>query len=281
MKQQKELRYIPFDEFELREDEDGPHLIGYASIFNVEAVIFGLWREMVAPGAFKKTIKENDIRALWNHNTDKVLGRNKASTLVLREDEKGLKVDITPPDTQAGRDAVTSIKRGDVSQMSIMFERIKQEWFYPEDKKELPLRTMKEMKLYEVSPVTFPAFEQTSISARSGLLLPDGDIDPLEEARRLLRCAERGFELSKEQREIIRAAVELYQPYLLEPEFSGDDNHSEESEPEQNPDENHHSNEPSEPESSHWESQPDEHYSAEERERRLKEISKSIFIKEM
>jgi uncharacterized protein len=247
----------------------------------VEAVIFGLWREMVAPGAFKKTIKENDIRALWNHNTDKVLGRNKASTLVLREDEKGLKVDITPPDTQAGRDAVTSIKRGDVSQMSIMFERIKQEWFYPEDKKELPLRTMKEMKLYEVSPVTFPAFEQTSISARSGLLLPDGDIDPLEEARRLLRCAERGFELSKEQREIIRAAVELYQPYLLEPEFSGDDNHSEESEPEQNPDENHHSNEPSEPESSHWESQPDEHYSAEERERRLKEISKSIFIKEM
>jgi hypothetical protein len=255
MKPNRELRYIAFDEFELREAEDGPHLEGYASVFNVEAVIFGLWREKVAPGAFKKTIKEHDIRALWNHNTDLPLGRNRAKppTLKLAEDQKGLKVDITPPDTQAGRDAVTSVKRGDVTQMSIAFETIKQEWYIPEDRKELPLRTLHEAKLYEVSPVTFPAFEGTSIGARGEGILPDGEIDPLEEARRLLRCAERGLPLSTEQRAILRAAVELYQPYLLEPEAENA----------------HHSRASDEPEP-----ELDGHYSALERGRKLEELSR-------
>jgi hypothetical protein len=218
-KTSRELRYIPFEGFEVREDGDKPaQLVGTASVFNQEVEIFGMWREMTKKGAYKKTIQENDIRALWNHNADLVLGRNKAGTLALREDEKGLQVEITPPDTQAGRDAMTSIKRGDVSQMSIAFYVVKEEWLNPKDRKELPLRTIIEAKLLEVSPVTFPAFEQTSISARSGLILPDGEIDPLEDARRLLRCAERGMKLTNEQRAILSAAVELYQPYLLEPE---------------------------------------------------------------
>jgi len=253
MKNEKELRYIPFEDFELREDQDKPpRLVGYASVFNKKADIAGWWLEQVAPGAFKKTIRENDIRALWNHNTDLVLGRNKAGTLTLAEDEKGLKVEIVPPDTQAGRDALTSIKRGDVSQMSIAFQAIKQEWFYPEDKKELPVRTIKEAKLYEVSPVTFPAFEATSISARSYfLVMPNGEIDPLEEARRLVRCAERGMKLTSEQRQILAAAVELYQPNLLEPGPNAGD----------------HSGAGTEPE-------PDGHYSALERMRRLESISR-------
>ena len=258
----KELRYIPF-EFELREDGDQPSLEGYASVFNQEAEIYGLWREAVAPGTFKKTVQESDIRALWNHNTDLVLGRNKAKTLQLSEDKHGLKVTITPPDTQAGRDAVTSIKRGDVSQMSIAFDVVKQEWLYPQDRKELPLRTIREARLYEVSPVTFPAFEGTSISARSGLILPDGEIDPLEEARRLLRCAERGMELTQQQRETLRAAMELYRPYLLEPEPDASSEHHSESEPE--------------PEPVHWTPQPDSHYSADERARRLTELSETIY----
>lgn len=262
MVNKREVRYIPFEEFELREDDKkSPVLTGYASVFNQEVEIYGLWVEKVAPGAFKKTIQENDIRALWNHNTDLVLGRNKSGTLNLAEDGKGLHVDIYPPDTQAGRDAVTSIKRGDVSQMSIAFQIVKQEWYFPQDKRELPVRTIKEMKLFEVSPVAFPAFEQTSISARSGMLAPDGEIDPLEEARRLIRCAEQGMELSAEQRGIIAAAADLYKPYLLEPEPEG-----------------RHSSQPeAEPEPIHWEPQPDSHYSAEERERRLTELSESIY----
>jgi HK97 family phage prohead protease len=257
-----ELRHIPFEQFELREGEgQPPKLVGYASVFNQETIICGLWREKVAPGAFKKTIQEHDIRALWNHNTDLVLGRNKAGTLILSEDDHGLHMENTPPDTQAGRDAVTSIKRKDVSQMSIAFETIKQEWYIPEDRREMPLRTVIEAKLYEVSPVTFPAFETTEISARSGLETPDGDLDPLEEARRIYRCMERGMPLTIEQRAVLQAAVELYQPYLLEPEQ-----------------ESHHSSVPeTEPEPDHWKPQPDSHYSVEERERRLKEISDQIY----
>src|SRR4030042_336577 len=203
----KELRYMPFD-WELREEANKPpKLVGYASVFNQEVEIFGLWREKVSPGAFKKTIKESDIRALWNHNTDLVLGRNKSGTLSLAEDDHGLNVEIVPPDTQAGRDALTSIKRGDVSQMSIAFQIIKQEWFTPEDKKVLSLRTIHEMKLYEVSPVTFPAFEKTTISARSALE-PDAENDPRDEALRLSLAADHGLELTTEQRQIIAAAVE-------------------------------------------------------------------------
>ena len=261
----RELRYVPFENWEVREEGDEPPVLtGYASVFNQEAIIWGLWREKVAPGAFKKTIKEHDVRALWNHNPDLPLGRNRAKppTLTLAEDEKGLKVEIKPPDTQAGRDAVTSIKRGDVTQMSIAFETIKQEWYIPEDKRELPLRTLREAKLYDVSPVTFPAFEGTSISARGEGVLPDGEIDPLEEARRLYRCAERGMDLTTEQRATMRAAVELYQPYLLEPE----------------PESDHHSSVlEAEPEQNHWEPQPESHYSAEERERRLKELSETLY----
>lgn len=259
MNNQRELRYIPFDNWELREEADKPtKLTGYASVWNQEAEILGMYREKVAPGAYKKTIREHDIRALWNHNTDMVLGRNKSGTLSLVEDDKGLRVEILPPDTQAGRDAVTSIKRGDVSQMSISFVPVKQDWEHPVEKNDLPLRNIREAKLFEVSPVAFPAFDQTSIAARSELVLPNGELDPLEEARRLLRCAERGMKLSNTQRVILRAAMELYQPYLLEPEPDSDDP-------------GHHSRASEEPEP-----ELDGHYSALERLRRLEEIKQTF-----
>ena len=259
MKMNKEVRYIAFDDFELREEQDKPtKLVGYASVFNREAEIYGLWREKVAAGAYKKTIKENDIRALWNHNTDLVLGRNKSNTLALMEDEHGLKVEITPPDTQAGRDAIISIKRGDVSQMSIGFQIIKQEWLEAKSAKDLPLRTIREAKLFEVSPVVFPAFDLTEISARSAIVTPEGEIeiDPLEEARRLLRCAERGMDLTTEQRSQLSAAVELYKPFIQEPEV----------EPQE---ETNHSRTDEEPEPAF----DDGHYSELERQRRLVKLS--------
>jgi uncharacterized protein len=145
----------------------GPSRItGYASVFNSPATIAGLWVETVAPGAFKRTLQLGDIRALWNHNADIVLGRNRAGTLRLVEDKRGLRIEVDLPDTQAGRDAVTSIKRGDVSGMSIAFQIVKEDWELPADKTLLPRRTIREMKLFEVSPVTFPAFEQTSVEAQ-------------------------------------------------------------------------------------------------------------------
>ena len=92
-----------FEVTELRvHDEDGvKKLRGHAAVFNVLSEGLGWFREKIDPGAFAESIGKDDIRALWNHNTDLVLGRNKSSTLELHEDETGLAIVITPP-TRSG-----------------------------------------------------------------------------------------------------------------------------------------------------------------------------------
>lgn len=160
----EDAEFRSFIASELRSDTESGKIVGYAAVFNEESLpIGGLFREVIRPGAFAKTIKEADIRALKNHNADYVLGRNKANTLDLREDDKGLLISITPPDTQWARDLQESIKRGDINQMSFMFRTIKDNWYETEDELR---RELLEVHLYEVSPVTFPAYPQTSVGVR-------------------------------------------------------------------------------------------------------------------
>lgn len=206
-----ERRFLPLEGASLRADAEGRRLAGYAAVFNVEAIIMGAWREEVAPGAFAKTIFEHDIRALWNHDPNIVLGRNKAGTLRLTEDGHGLNSEIEPPDNEWGRPVFDAVKRGDVTGMSIAFRAIKQEWTRPpEGSLELPKRTLREAKLYDVSPVTFPAFEATSISTRSVELgLEAAEEDVIETARVLVRSAQRGLVLTAEDRELIAVARDL------------------------------------------------------------------------
>jgi uncharacterized protein len=186
MTERLEWRFLPLEGAEVRASGEGRTLDGYAAVFGQEAVIWGLFREEVAPGAYRKTIQEHDIRALWNHDSRIVLGRNKANTLRLREDGRGLHTEIDPPDNEWGRPVVDAVQRGDVTGMSIAFRAVKDSWWYPpEDSDELPKRTIKEAKLYEVSPVTFPAFESTSISARSVALVATEE-ELIAEARELL-----------------------------------------------------------------------------------------------
>src|SRR4030095_6031440 len=122
-------RTVTLQNVEIRSSEDGdepPMIRGYAAVFNEWAdIIPGLFRERIAPGAFRKTIREADVRALFNHNPDYVLGRNRAGTLDMREDKHGLAVDIEPPDSQWARDLMVSMKRGDISQMSFGFRPVK------------------------------------------------------------------------------------------------------------------------------------------------------------
>lgn len=162
------LRRILATEFRTVSEKDQPKKIrGYAAVFNVEADIGGVFVETIAPGAFARAIKENqDVRALVDHNPTLILGRTKAKTLHLSEDEKGLYIEITPPETQAGRDIVTSIERGDVDQMSFGFSIRSQEWKSGVDGQP-PVRTIKDVDLYDVSPVTFPAYEATEAYVRS------------------------------------------------------------------------------------------------------------------
>ena len=138
---------------------------GYAAVFDELSENLGGFRERIEPGTFASTIKEHDIRALINHSPDLVLGRNQAGTLALKEDSRGLAVVIDPPDTQAARDLVTSIERGDVSGMSFGFRTLDDSW--DEDSEGNIIHTLKSVRLFDVSAVTFPAYPQTDVAVRS------------------------------------------------------------------------------------------------------------------
>ena len=158
---------------EIRAISDGSEMRvrGHAAVFNQKSEeIFGLkgMREVVMRGAFEKSIKRDDIFALWNHNPEKVLGRNKSGTLSLKEDETGLLTDTIFPNTEGARSAFELIKRGDVSHMSFGFiPTVKPTW---RTEGEEEIRELLEVKLYDISPVTFPAYKQTDLSVRAQFL---------------------------------------------------------------------------------------------------------------
>lgn len=160
-------RRVMTGQMEARADDSGARkLTGYAALFNSETKIGSWFREVIEPGAFKDAIaRPDDVRALFNHDPNFVLGRNVAGTMTLEEDSRGLKYTVTLPDTQVARDLWTSVERGDVSQSSFAFAVDAEEW--REMTSDVPLRVVKSVRLYDVSPVTYPAYNETSVSARS------------------------------------------------------------------------------------------------------------------
>lgn len=162
-RQERQMRSIP-SRFETREDGEGLFIEGYFSVFNSNYALWPGASESVAPGAFGNTLGE-DIRALVDHETRLVLGRNKAGTLELREDSHGLwgKIRINPEDTDA-MNLYNRVKRGDVDQCSFGFDILKEDTELREDGS--VHWTLREVRLYEVSVVTFPAYEDTGVSAR-------------------------------------------------------------------------------------------------------------------
>jgi HK97 family phage prohead protease len=153
---------------EIRATDTAKTLSGYAAVFNQEAVIGGYFREVIMPGAFAGAVSRDDVRAQFNHDSNLVLGRTSAGTLRLREDDHGLAYEIDPPDTSYARDLMVSVARGDVSQSSFMFDVVGEEWEYPTSTSgQLPLRKITNVALYDVAPVTFPAYAGTSVSARA------------------------------------------------------------------------------------------------------------------
>lgn len=151
-------------EFKTRSDENGKFYIsGYFSVFNSEYEICPGAVEMVAETAFDETLSA-DIRCLIDHETRLVLGRNKAGTLELKTDSRGLwgEVEINPKDQDA-MNLYERVKRGDVDQCSFGFEILDEEFQNLGDTVRWIIR---KVKLYEVSVVTFPAYEETSVTAR-------------------------------------------------------------------------------------------------------------------
>lgn len=139
-------------------------LAGYAAVFGEAADIGGYFREVFAQGAFTETLKTADVRAYFGHDRGRVLGRVSAGTLRLREDTKGLAVEIDLPDTTDGRDAKVSVDRKDITGMSFAFRATREEW---DETSNPPTRTIYSAEVYEVSIVSEPAYEGTSVALRS------------------------------------------------------------------------------------------------------------------
>ena len=162
--------------FEVRSAEDSPSkVVGYAALFNKRSENFGNGEypffEVIAPGAFRDVLND-DVRAVIDHQGGlQTLARTKSGTLKLSEDELGLRFEFEAPNTQAGRDIIEILKRGDIDQASFAFTVSEEGQSFEditEDGKAVTVRTVNKIsRLYDVSPVTYPAYPDTLVQARS------------------------------------------------------------------------------------------------------------------
>ena len=169
--QEKEIRAIATSNFEIRVKEGGAKLIeGYAIEWDQLSVPIGYWmkfREKFKKGAFREYLDatDSDTKFLIGHNINQVLGRRKNNTLELKEDDKGLWFSLELPNTSQGNDTHESVKRADVDKISIGFRMLGEEW--DESDEANIVRTVTKANLPEISLTAWPAYEQTSASARS------------------------------------------------------------------------------------------------------------------
>ena len=203
--EEMERRCLPSSELRIDGTESAPKITGYAAVFNTWTDIGGWFRESIRPGAFAKTIKENDVRALMNHDENFVLGRNKSGTLKLREDAKGLAVEIDPVPATWADDLLKSMRRGDVNQMSFGFTVNKSEVDYEKDE-----RVLIDVTLFDVSVVTFPAYPTTSAQVRSAFAKqdpPDPGPLPWENLDSLVNKIKGGQELTEDELRILATYI--------------------------------------------------------------------------
>jgi len=170
---------VRIDDTRADDPPDGghPNITGYAAVFyNSEAAgtEYWLWDDVVErimPGAFDRALKEDDVRALFNHDPDNLLGRQSAMTLRLRTDDRGLEYAIRPADTQVGRDLIANIRAENITGSSFSFiprpggTVIREE--VDEDDKTTYVIERYDVEVWDVGPVTFPAYEATTAGVRS------------------------------------------------------------------------------------------------------------------
>lgn len=178
-------RSIAYTNIECRAGGDGNTLIGYAAMFDRPSHDLGGFVEYVAPGAFRKTLKDKaDVRLLVDHE-GAPLARTKSGTMRLSEDERGLRVEADlDPSNPVAAGVISALRRGDMNQMSFAFRTVKDEW-----SKDRATRTLKEVRLFDVSVVTFPAYEDTIAEVRGIIDTPE-ESDTLRLRRRQIQIAD-------------------------------------------------------------------------------------------
>ena len=211
--------------FEIREVEgtDGMTFEGYASVFNSESEDLGGFRETVAPGAFKRSLQSrNDIKMLFNHDTGAILGSTRSGSMTLVEDERGLKVRATLPQTSLANDVAELIRTGIVDSMSFGFSVIRDSWDASGTN-----RVLEAVRLHEVSIVAFPAYSGTAgTTTMRGLdkVAERANVDADELADALLKLEE-GAELSVDEATMLSRVVDELKPATdeaAEPESTND-----------------------------------------------------------
>lgn len=222
-----ERRRVPASEIRMTTEGGITKITGHAATFNqLSSPINDFWetfRERIAPGAFTKTLLEADIPALWNHNADFPLARNKAGTLTLREDAIGLYYEFPPPDTSYGRDLVENIRTGNVTGNSFGFVCVRDRWDDQLDAvgNHEQVRTVLEAQLWDISPVTYPAYPQTDIGMRAGLRGAGVDWDAVD---LILAQRSRGRALSRGDRSLLSSTIDALRSCL--PAEPGQPTHS-------------------------------------------------------
>jgi len=160
-------RRLTVHDVEIRSVGDKHLVEGYAALFNVRSPDLGGFIEQVDRKAFNKTLKESDVRAVINHDENRLLGRSSAGTLKVSTDSKGLPYEVLLPDTTYARDLRVLMERQDIRESSFAFRAIDDDW---EEDGDVILRTLKEVQLVDVSPVTYPAYLTTTSGLRSNAL---------------------------------------------------------------------------------------------------------------
>jgi len=184
-------------EFEVRAEGDGMTFTGYASVFNSPSQDLGGFIEYVAPGAFKRSLQSrNEVKLLWNHDSGERLASLRGGTMQLVEDDRGLKVTAQLPNTTRGRDIAELLRTKVIDSMSFGFNVIKDTW-----SRDGQTRTLDSVRLFEVSIVSFPAYEATTAQVRS-----QPTINPDQLADALLKL-ESGEELDEENATLITEVV--------------------------------------------------------------------------
>jgi len=153
---------------EVRADGDGgrPRIVGTAIVFGEPSEDLGGFREIIEPGALTEALERSDVRVLFNHNPDLILGRVRAGTARLRLTDRGLEYEVDVPDTTVGRDVLESVRRGDVTGNSFSFTVAEDEMERQADG--TTLRRVKRIaEIYDIGPVVYPAYPQTVVSARA------------------------------------------------------------------------------------------------------------------
>lgn len=215
-----EYRYVKLDieaeELRVLDSPSGKQVSWFPALFNSVSEDMG-FRETIKPSAFNKTIQEADIRALFNHDANYVLGRNTAGTLDLSVTRKGLRAAVNPPDTQWANDLMASVERGDISGGSFGFQVVKDDWQYNSDGS--ITRELQEVRLFDVSIVTYPAYPETNGTVALRSLLTANGLNP-ERITQLLAKRRAGQPLDDED------CAELRQITALLPEPPAPSEHS-------------------------------------------------------